>query len=80
MDPFAPPVNQRDAETYLLGLIDGLARLADDDGLADRNVRLTISLFYSRRRISARQHQALLLRMMRNQAQRMAAAAHGPPR
>jgi hypothetical protein len=80
MDPFAPSLNQRDAETYLLRLIDGLACLADDDGLADRNVRLTISLFYSRRRISASQHQALLLRMMRHQAQRTAAAAHGPPR
>jgi hypothetical protein len=53
------------AEAYLIGLIDAAARFADDHGLADRNVRLAISLFHARRLITAQQQQALLLRLMR---------------
>ena len=62
------PTSPAGAEAYLLGLIDGASRIADDRGLDDRNVRLTIGMFYARRWISASQQQALLLKLMRRRA------------
>lgn len=60
--------SRTNAEAYLLGLIDDAARAVGDRGLAERNIRLAISLFHARRLISAQQQQALLLRMMRRHA------------